>query len=132
MLKVLYKTNNFGRLVRTVSSKVTVFLADETMVMLFLSVLGNIFFLEVPEWFFGRLWLRSGLKMWKTAQEKLPITGFNSEGYPVYPAKLNGHFLWDSPGSKPIGKRNMGWRRWRSWAWRWSCLQVSIFHPMDN
>ncbi|XP_015381976.1 uncharacterized protein LOC107175117 [Citrus sinensis] len=35
-----------------------------------------------------------------TAQEKLPITGFTSEGYPVYPAKLNGHFLWDSPGSR--------------------------------
>ncbi|KAH9769354.1 hypothetical protein KPL71_011964 [Citrus sinensis] len=35
----------------------------------------------------------------QTAQEKLPITGFNSEGYHVYPAKLNGHFLWDSPGS---------------------------------
>ncbi|KAH9792609.1 hypothetical protein KPL71_004192 [Citrus sinensis] len=35
----------------------------------------------------------------QTAQEKLPITGFNSKGYPVYPAKLNGHFLWDSPGS---------------------------------
>ncbi|KAH9671306.1 hypothetical protein KPL70_017324 [Citrus sinensis] len=35
----------------------------------------------------------------QTAQEKLPITGFNSEGYLVYPAKLNGHFLWDSPGS---------------------------------
>ncbi|KAH9668448.1 hypothetical protein KPL70_021421 [Citrus sinensis] len=34
----------------------------------------------------------------QTAQEKLPITGFNSEGYLVYPAKLNGHFLWDSPG----------------------------------
>ena len=34
----------------------------------------------------------------QTAQEKLPITGFNSEGYPVYPAKLNGHFLWNSPG----------------------------------
>ena len=35
----------------------------------------------------------------QTAQEKLPITGFTSKGYPVYPAKLNGHFLWDSPGS---------------------------------
>ncbi|KAH9671212.1 hypothetical protein KPL70_017274 [Citrus sinensis] len=35
----------------------------------------------------------------QVAQEKLPITGFNSEGYPVYPAKLNGHFLWDSLGS---------------------------------
>ena len=35
----------------------------------------------------------------QTAQEKLPITGFKSEGYPVYHAKLNGHFLWDSPGS---------------------------------
>ncbi|XP_052297060.1 uncharacterized protein LOC127902256 [Citrus sinensis] len=35
----------------------------------------------------------------QTAQEKLPITGFNSEGYHVYLAKLNGHFLWDSPGS---------------------------------
>ena len=29
----------------------------------------------------------------QTTQEKLPITGFNSEGYPVYPAKLHGHSL---------------------------------------
>ncbi|KAH9763559.1 hypothetical protein KPL70_001205 [Citrus sinensis] len=29
----------------------------------------------------------------QTAQEDLPITGFNFEGYPVYPAKHNGHFL---------------------------------------
>ncbi|KAH9649377.1 hypothetical protein KPL70_025955 [Citrus sinensis] len=35
----------------------------------------------------------------QTAQEDLPITGFNTEGYPVYPAKQNGHFLWDVPGS---------------------------------
>ena len=35
----------------------------------------------------------------QTAQEKLPITEFNSEGYPVYPAKLHGHFLWDTPRS---------------------------------
>ncbi|XP_024042782.1 putative uncharacterized protein DDB_G0290521 [Citrus clementina] len=34
----------------------------------------------------------------QTAQEDLPITGFNSAGYPVYPAKQNGHFLWDAPG----------------------------------
>ena len=27
------------------------------------------------------------------AQEDLPITGFNNEGYPVYLAKINGHFL---------------------------------------
>ncbi|KAH9717087.1 hypothetical protein KPL71_021694 [Citrus sinensis] len=33
----------------------------------------------------------------QTAQEDLPITGFNSQGYPVYPAKHNGHFLWDAP-----------------------------------
>ena len=33
------------------------------------------------------------------AQEDLLITGFNSEGYPVYPAKHNGHFPWDVPGS---------------------------------
>ncbi|KAH9668366.1 hypothetical protein KPL70_021386 [Citrus sinensis] len=32
----------------------------------------------------------------QTAQEKLPITGFTPEGYLVYPAKLNGHFLWDA------------------------------------
>ncbi|KAH9751001.1 hypothetical protein KPL71_014108 [Citrus sinensis] len=32
-------------------------------------------------------------------QEDLPITGFNSEGYPIYPTKQNGHFLWDAPGS---------------------------------
>ena len=35
----------------------------------------------------------------QTAHEDLPITGFNSDGYPVYPAKHNGHFLWDVPGS---------------------------------
>ncbi|KAH9801783.1 hypothetical protein KPL71_001156 [Citrus sinensis] len=35
-----------------------------------------------------------------TAQEDLPITGFNSDGYPVYPAKQNGHFLWEVPGSE--------------------------------
>ncbi|KAH9680154.1 hypothetical protein KPL71_026442 [Citrus sinensis] len=35
----------------------------------------------------------------QTAQEDLPITRFNSEGYHVYPAKHNGHFLWDVPGS---------------------------------
>ncbi|KAH9769360.1 hypothetical protein KPL71_011968 [Citrus sinensis] len=35
----------------------------------------------------------------QTAQEKLPIIGFNSEGYLVYPTNLDGHFLWDSPGS---------------------------------
>lgn len=28
----------------------------------------------------------------QTTQEDLPIIGFNSEGYPVYPAKLNRHF----------------------------------------
>ncbi|KAH9752107.1 hypothetical protein KPL71_014564 [Citrus sinensis] len=34
----------------------------------------------------------------QTGQEKkLPIHGFSSEGYPVYPDKLNGHFLWDVP-----------------------------------
>ncbi|KAH9792620.1 hypothetical protein KPL71_004198 [Citrus sinensis] len=26
-----------------------------------------------------------------------PIYGFSSEGYPVYPDKVNGHFLWDVP-----------------------------------
>ncbi|KAH9658046.1 hypothetical protein KPL70_023335 [Citrus sinensis] len=34
----------------------------------------------------------------QTGQEKkLPIHGFSSEGYPVYPDKVNGHFLWDVP-----------------------------------
>ena len=34
----------------------------------------------------------------QTGQEKnLPIDGFSSEGYPVYPDKLNGQFLWDVP-----------------------------------
>ncbi|KAH9698126.1 hypothetical protein KPL71_023894 [Citrus sinensis] len=33
-----------------------------------------------------------------TGQEKkLPIHGFSSEGYLVYPDKINGHFLWDVP-----------------------------------
>ena len=30
-------------------------------------------------------------------EKKLPIHGFSSEGYPVYPAKINGHFIWDVP-----------------------------------
>ena len=34
----------------------------------------------------------------QTAQENLPIVGFNSKGYPVYLAKQNGHFLWDVLG----------------------------------
>ena len=29
----------------------------------------------------------------QTAQEDLPITGFNSDGFPVYPAKQNGHWF---------------------------------------
>ncbi|KAH9716790.1 hypothetical protein KPL71_021574 [Citrus sinensis] len=34
----------------------------------------------------------------QTGQEKkLSIYGFSSEGYPVYPDKINGHFLWDVP-----------------------------------
>ncbi|KAH9769385.1 hypothetical protein KPL71_011979 [Citrus sinensis] len=34
----------------------------------------------------------------QTGQEKkLPIHGFSSEGYPVYPDKINGNFLWDVP-----------------------------------
>ena len=46
MLKMLYETNSFGILVRTVSSKVIAFLADEITIMLFLYVLWNIFFLK--------------------------------------------------------------------------------------
>ena len=30
-------------------------------------------------------------------EENLPLYGFSSEGYPVYPNKVNGHFLWDVP-----------------------------------
>ncbi|KAH9792654.1 hypothetical protein KPL71_004216 [Citrus sinensis] len=30
-------------------------------------------------------------------EKKLPIHGFSFEGYPVYPDKINGHFLWDVP-----------------------------------
>ncbi|KAH9668393.1 hypothetical protein KPL70_021397 [Citrus sinensis] len=34
----------------------------------------------------------------QTGQEKkLPIHGFSSKGYPVYPDNINGHFLWDVP-----------------------------------
>ncbi|KAH9686095.1 hypothetical protein KPL70_014223 [Citrus sinensis] len=38
------------------------------------------------------------IKAVSTAQEEnLPIHGFSSEGYLVYPDKINGHFLWDVP-----------------------------------
>ena len=30
-------------------------------------------------------------------ESNLPIYGFSSEGYLVYPNKVNGHFLWDAP-----------------------------------
>ncbi|KAH9769371.1 hypothetical protein KPL71_011974 [Citrus sinensis] len=45
-------------------------------------------------------------------QEDLPIIGFNSEGYPIYPAKQNGHFLWDAPGS---GKCDPTCPYWDDW-----------------
>ncbi|KAH9649381.1 hypothetical protein KPL70_025959 [Citrus sinensis] len=47
-----------------------------------------------------------------TAQEDLPISGFNSEGYPVYPAKHNGHFLWDAPGSGMCDPNCPCWDDW--------------------
>ncbi|KAH9649352.1 hypothetical protein KPL70_025947 [Citrus sinensis] len=46
------------------------------------------------------------------AQEDLPITGFNSDGYPVYPAKQNGHFLWDVPGSGMCDSNCPCWDDW--------------------
>ncbi|KAH9744328.1 hypothetical protein KPL70_003652 [Citrus sinensis] len=48
----------------------------------------------------------------QTAQEDLPITGFNSQGYPVYPAKYNGHFLWDAPGSGMCDPNCPCWDDW--------------------
>lgn len=48
----------------------------------------------------------------QTSQEDLPITGFNLEGYPVYPAKLNGHFLWDAPGSRRCDPNCPCWDNW--------------------
>ncbi|KAH9716919.1 hypothetical protein KPL71_021635 [Citrus sinensis] len=48
----------------------------------------------------------------QTAQEDLPITGFNSEGYLVYPAKHNGHFLWDALGSGMCDPNCPCWDDW--------------------
>ena len=48
----------------------------------------------------------------QTAQEDLPITGFNSDGYLVYPAKQNGHFLWNVPGSGMCGPNCPCWDDW--------------------
>ncbi|KAH9734708.1 hypothetical protein KPL71_017467 [Citrus sinensis] len=48
----------------------------------------------------------------QTAQEDLPITGFNSQGYPVYPAKHNGNFLWDAPGSGMGDPNCPCWDNW--------------------
>ncbi|KAH9697991.1 hypothetical protein KPL71_023829 [Citrus sinensis] len=31
-----------------------------------------------------------------TSQEDIPISAFKIDGYPIYPAELNGHFLWDT------------------------------------
>ncbi|KAH9668412.1 hypothetical protein KPL70_021409 [Citrus sinensis] len=48
----------------------------------------------------------------QTAQEDLPISGFTSEGYPIYPAKQNGHFLWDAPGSGMCDPNCPCWDDW--------------------
>ncbi|KAH9697869.1 hypothetical protein KPL71_023792 [Citrus sinensis] len=48
----------------------------------------------------------------QTAQEDLPITGFNYEGYLVYPAKHNDHFLWDAPGSGMCDPNCPCWDDW--------------------
>ncbi|KAH9734722.1 hypothetical protein KPL71_017475 [Citrus sinensis] len=48
----------------------------------------------------------------QTAQEDLSITWFNSEGYHVYPAKHNGHFLWDAPGSGMCDPTCPCWDDW--------------------
>ena len=53
MLKMLNKSNSFGWFMRTSSGKVTAFLANETTVRFFLSVLRNIFLFEIPERLFG-------------------------------------------------------------------------------
>ncbi|KAH9724596.1 hypothetical protein KPL70_007545 [Citrus sinensis] len=47
-----------------------------------------------------------------TAQEALPITEFNSDGYPLYPAKQDGHFLWDVPGSGMCDQNCPCWDDW--------------------
>ncbi|KAH9801849.1 hypothetical protein KPL71_001179 [Citrus sinensis] len=48
----------------------------------------------------------------QTAQEDLSILGLNSEGYPVYPAKQHGHFLWDAPGSGMCDPNCPCWDDW--------------------
>ena len=48
----------------------------------------------------------------QTAQEDLPITEFNSNGYHVYPAKQNGHFVWDVPGSGMCDPHCPCWDDW--------------------
>ena len=48
----------------------------------------------------------------QTAQEDLPFIGFNSDGYPVYPTKQNGHFLWDVPGSGMCDPNCPCWDDW--------------------
>ncbi|KAH9763292.1 hypothetical protein KPL70_001111 [Citrus sinensis] len=48
----------------------------------------------------------------QTAQEDLPITGFNFEGYLVYPTKQNGNFLWDALGSSMCDPTCLCWDDW--------------------
>ena len=50
---MLNKANSFGRFVWTISSKMTPFFANETMVMLLFSELGLILILEVSIRFFA-------------------------------------------------------------------------------
>ncbi|KAH9686217.1 hypothetical protein KPL70_014291 [Citrus sinensis] len=48
----------------------------------------------------------------QTAQEDMPITGFNFDSYPVYPGKQNGHFLWDVLGSGMCDPNCPCWDDW--------------------
>ncbi|KAH9744221.1 hypothetical protein KPL70_003601 [Citrus sinensis] len=45
----------------------------------------------------------------KIEQENLPIQAFNDQGFPIYPAKLHGHFLWDVPA---FGNCDAGYPCW--------------------
>ncbi|KAH9705005.1 hypothetical protein KPL70_011698 [Citrus sinensis] len=47
-----------------------------------------------------------------TLKVQVQIQGFNSAGYPVYPAKQNGHFLWDAPGSGMCDPNCPCWDDW--------------------
>ncbi|KAH9680144.1 hypothetical protein KPL71_026436 [Citrus sinensis] len=65
-----------------------------------------------------------------TAQENIPIHSFSSKGYPIYPDKLDGHFLWDVPGSHMTEEPRL-FKAVLNWQFENARAQNSVLQSLD-